>query len=118
MLATELHKRNLAYVHLSDQFTIGAEKMPENFARDFRESYRGTLIAAGGFTRETGEAALHSGDLDLIAFGRPFIANPDLVERMKNGWPLAVADRSTWYGTAGEHGYTDFPMYEAAGGQA
>jgi N-ethylmaleimide reductase len=111
VLAAELHHRGLAYVHLSDQFTIGAEKMPVNFARDFRQSYQGALIAAGGFTRESGEAALRSGELDLIAFGRPFVANPDLVERMKNGWPLAVADRTTWYGSIGERGYTDFPRY-------
>ena len=72
-----------------------------------------TLIAAGGFTQETGETALESGDLDSIAFGRPFIANPDLVERMKNGWSLATADRSTWYGNSGERGDTDFPRYES-----
>ena len=113
VLAAELHKRGLAYVHLSDEFTIGAEKMPVNFARDFRQSFQGTLIAAGGFTRESGEAALRSGELDLIAFGRPFIANPDLVERMKNGWPLAVADRSTWYGSNGERSYADFPRYRS-----
>ena len=114
VLASELHKRNIAYIHLSDQFTIGAEKMPAGFAKSFRDNYPGTMIAAGGFSRETGEASLESGELDLIAFGRPFISNPDLVERMKNGWPLTEADRATWYGDLGQRGYTDYPRYDPA----
>ena len=113
-VAAELQKRNIAYVHLSDQLTIGAERMPEGFAKNFRESYRGTLMAAGGFDRDSAEAALEAGELDLIAFGRPFIANPDLVERMKNGWPLAVPDRETFYGNSGEKGYVDYPFYNPA----
>lgn len=113
-LAHDLHQRKLAYVHLSDQLTIGAEKIPDGFAASFHENYRGTVIAAGGFTRETAERALESGNLDLIAFGRPFIANPDLVERMKNGWPIATPDRATFYGNSGAKGYTDYPMYKAS----
>jgi 2,4-dienoyl-CoA reductase-like NADH-dependent reductase (Old Yellow Enzyme family) len=110
-VAIELQKRNIAYVHLSDQLTIGAQGMPDGFAKSFRASYRGTLIAAGGFDRQSAEAALEAGDLDLIAFGRPFIANPDLVERMKNGWPLAIPDRETFYGNSGKKGYVDYPFY-------
>ena len=60
------------------------------------------------------EAALASGELDLVAFGRPFIANPDLVERMKNDWPIALPDRSTFYGNSGEKGYVDYPFYTPA----
>lgn len=111
-VAREIQKRDIAYVHLSDQLTIGAEGMPDGFAKSFRETYQGTLIAAGGFDRESAEGALISGELDLIAFGRPFIANPDLVERMKNGWPLATPDRSTFYGNSGEKGYVDYPVYQ------
>ena len=114
VLASELHKRHIAYIHLSDQFTIGAEKMPAGFAKSFRDNYPGTMIAAGGFSRETGETSLQSGELDLIAFGRPFISNPDLVERMRNGWPLVEADRATWYGDLGARGYTDYPRYDPA----
>lgn len=113
-VATELQKRNIAYVHLSDQLTIGAERMPEGFAESFRESYQGTLIAAGGFDRDSAETALEAGALDLIAFGRPFIANPDLVERMKNGWPIAMPDRETFYGNSGAKGYVDYPFYAPA----
>lgn len=110
-VAREIQQRDIAYVHLSDQLTIGAECMPEGFATSFRETYRGTLIAAGGFDRDSAVGALVSGELDLTAFGRPFIANPDLVERMKNGWPLATPDRSTFYGNSGQKGYVDYPTY-------
>jgi 2,4-dienoyl-CoA reductase-like NADH-dependent reductase (Old Yellow Enzyme family) len=113
-LAEELNQRNLAYVHLSDQLTIGAEAIPEGFATLFRDAYRGTLLAAGGFNRTSAEAALAKGDLDLIAFGRPFISNPDLVERMQNNWPIAEADRTTFYGVTDSvtRGYTDYPAYQ------
>lgn len=109
--ARELNRRDLAYVHLSDQLTIGAESIPERFPLQFREAYRGTLIVAGGFSKDTAQAALERGDLDLVGFGRPFIANPDLVERMRNGWPIEVPDRSTYYGPYGEKGYIDYPAY-------
>lgn len=115
-LASALNERKLAYVHLSDQLTIGAEAIPAGFASHFRQAYKGTLIAAGGFNRELAEAVLQAGDLDLVAFGRPFIANPDLVERMQNGWPLAEGDRATFYGVNGSptQGYTDYPAYSEA----
>lgn len=110
-MAAELERRGLAYVHLSDQLTLGAEKMPDGFATRFRETWTGTLIAAGGFDRQSGERALADGELDLIAMGRPFIANPDLVERMRQGRPLTEPDRATFYGLLGETGYTDYPTY-------
>jgi N-ethylmaleimide reductase len=110
-LAEALNTRSLAYVHLSDQLTIGAEAIPAGFATQWRQAYQGTLIAAGGFTRALAEAVLAKGDLDLVAFGRPFIANPDLVERMQHDWPLAEGDRATFYGIDGNptRGYTDYP---------
>ncbi|CAG9226929.1 N-ethylmaleimide reductase [Paraburkholderia tropica] len=116
-VAEVLNDMDLAYVHLSDQLTIGAESIPAGFAARFREAYRGTLMAAGGFTRVSAEAALASGELDLIAFGRPFIANPDLVARMQHGWPIAEADRVTLYGVNGAvtRGYTDYPAYRSTG---
>lgn len=110
-LATELEKRQPAYVHLSDQLTIGGAALPDGFASRFCKTFSGTLIAAGGFTRATGEQALKDGALDLIAYGKPFIANPDLVERMRNGWPLAEASREAFYGGRGARGYTDFPTW-------
>lgn len=114
-LAAALNTRNLAYVHLSDQLTLGAEAIPAGFATAFRQAYQGTLIAAGGFNRARAEEVLTQGDLDLVAFGRPFIANPDLVERMRHDWPLAEGDRTTFYGIDGSptRGYTDYPTAPA-----
>ncbi|MFM0616310.1 alkene reductase [Paraburkholderia nemoris] len=109
--ASELDARRLAYVHLSDQLTIGAESMPDGFASRFCSAYKGTLIVAGGFDKTGADAALRKGGVDLVGFGRPFIANPDLVERLQNGWPLTEADRATFYGLHGSRGYTDYPRY-------
>ncbi|MFB9125763.1 alkene reductase [Paraburkholderia dipogonis] len=100
-LAEALSKRGLAYIHASHLGT------PE-FQQAFREAYRGTLIMAGGFTAETAQQALEDGQIDLAVFGRPFIANPDLVERMRHSWPLAEAEREAFYGV-GTHGYIDYP---------
>jgi 2,4-dienoyl-CoA reductase-like NADH-dependent reductase (Old Yellow Enzyme family) len=62
-----------------------------------------------GSTQESAEQAVDSGLADLIAFGRPFISNPDLVERITHGWPLAAAaDMTAWYAPSGAKGYTDF----------
>ena len=109
-LAGELGKRNLAYVHLSDQRTLGAD-CETSFFVHFRKAYAGTLIVAGGFDQDSAQAALKEGKADLIGFGQPFVANPDLVERMAHGWPLAQARRETLYGLHGAAGYTDYPRY-------
>jgi N-ethylmaleimide reductase len=74
----------------------------------FRSLYNGTLIGAGGFTPQTAEAAVHEGNYDLIAFGRWFLANPDLPERLREGTALNVYDRKTFYG-GGAEGYIDYP---------
>ena len=68
-------------------------------------------MLCGDFTLESAEDALQKGDADLIAFGRDFIANPDLVERFKNNWPLAERDRTHWY-TQGREGLIDYPNYK------
>jgi N-ethylmaleimide reductase len=82
-----------------------------------RAAFPGAFIWCGGFTDRAGaQAALDTGLVDLIAFGRPYIANPDLAARLENGWPLAVADRATYYTRNGAAGYTDFPVYQAGGG--
>ena len=79
---------------------------------DFRKVFRGPLIGNCGYTQETAEQAIADGYADLIAFGRPFISNPDLVDRYRNNWPLAeTAPISDWYSPTGEKGYTDFPAY-------
>jgi N-ethylmaleimide reductase len=111
-LAGELTSRKLAYVHISDQETLGEQAIPAGFVDQFRRAYTGTLILAGGFSGETGQAALDAGRADLIAIGRPFISNPDLVERLRNGWPLVTEDRATFY-QGGRAGYVDYPTFDA-----
>lgn len=108
----------LAYVHVIEGSTGGPRDLPE---RPFdyaaaRAAYRaaggqGAWRVNNGYSRELADAAVSSG-ADLVAFGRPFIANPDLVERLRTGAPLNPNDRSTWYG-GGERGYTDYPMLTA-----
>lgn len=109
-LAGELARRELAYVHLSNREAI-LEGAGRGFLEAFRKACGSTpLVLAGRYTRELAEADLDADIADLVAFGRPFIANPDLVERLRNGWPLAEADPSTFYG-GGAAGYTDYPPY-------
>lgn len=112
-LAQELSARGIAYVHIMDQASRGAAAMPEGFLERFRAAYDGTLILAGGLDLNKANALIGAGTIDLAAFGVPFIANPDLVERLRHGWPLAEADRDSFYG-GGTEGYTDYPAFPAA----
>src|SRR5215469_9696942 len=117
-LVKELSHRRVAYVHLIYQLMPSGSMQDAEFnethlsdalVRNVREAFHGAVIWAGGFTKSSAQAALQTGWVDLIAFGRPFIANPDLVARLKNDWPLAEAGRSAMYTRNGEKGYTDFP---------
>lgn len=113
-MAAELSKRMLAYVHISDQETLGEEAIPPGFMDKFRAAYDGVLVVAGGYDQAKAQAALEAGSADLIAIGRPFIANPDLIERYQNGWPVVEPDRDTFY-TGGRTGYVDYPFYGQGG---
>ena len=110
-----LNGYTLAYLHVMDGLAFGFHTLGEPLTlTDFREVFRGPLIGNCGYTLETAEKAVASGYADLIAFGRPYLSNPDLVERFRNGWPLAdLPDMSTWYSPAGSAGYTDFPAFQA-----
>ena len=110
----ELEKRGVAYVHLIEPRSTGAgggdqvaDDMPET-ARLFRKAFKGVLISAGGYDRALALEATQDGHADAIAFGRLFIANPDLPHRLAVDAPLNRYDRSTFYGGA-EKGYTDYP---------
>ena len=107
-LVGHLNRKHLAYLHLSHM----GEPIKEKFDlwKDIRKKYNGNLMLCGDFTKETAEKAIQDGSADLIAFGRYFIANPDLVNRLKNNWPLAQSDRTNWY-TIGTKGYTDYKNY-------
>lgn len=95
----------------------GAEKAPakKNSLTPFRDVLKTAgikFIAAGGFNRDNVVAKLDSEAADVIVFGRHFIANPDLVEKLKNGWELNPYDRTTFYGAdPPEKGYNDYPFY-------
>jgi N-ethylmaleimide reductase len=122
----QLGRRGVAYVHLVYELMPEgnmetAEFQPRHLDHallaQVRAAFPRTIIWCGGFTNlNSAQAALDTGLVDLIAFGRPYIANPDLVERLEHGWPLAEADPSTYYTRRGEVGYTDFPTYP--GGRA
>lgn len=110
-LAREFNRRNLSYVHLHDQGGQGMTPMPRDYLRRFRETYQGTLMLAGNLDQAEAEKLVSEGTIDLPVFGRLYTSNPDLVERMKNGWPLKDFDPSTFYG-GDARGYIDFPTYE------
>jgi len=103
-----LQQLDILYIHLSNMSTDGIRSIPDAFVRDLRKRFSNLLIQAGGFTAESAEAALQDGLADLIAFGKPFIANPDLVERFRKNEPLAVPNEETFY-QGGDRGYIDYP---------
>jgi N-ethylmaleimide reductase len=113
-IAGKLSDYRLAYLHIVNPAIAALEKGAEPDARALRmldlirERYRGTLMIAGGFDRDTAEAWLEQGKADLIVFGRKFLANPDLPERFRLDAPLNADDPTTFYG-GGPKGYTDYP---------
>jgi N-ethylmaleimide reductase len=112
-VATMLDRCGLAYLHVVDGLAFGFHKLGEPMTlAEFRQVFHGPLMGNCGYTIESAEQAVAAGLADLVAFGRPYISNPDLVERFRNGWPLAEpADMATWYSPTGATGYTDFPAY-------
>ena len=112
-VASELDKIGLAYLHVMDGLAFGFHELGAPMTlSEFRQVFSGPLMGNCGYTQETAEEAIAAGNADLISFGRPFISNPDLVERFRNRWPLAeAAEMSDWYSPNGEKGYTDFPVY-------
>ncbi|MEO1623546.1 MAG: alkene reductase [Bacteroidota bacterium] len=111
ILAKELDALGVVYVHLVDHEAMGAPAVPESVVTKIRAAYQGNLILSGGYDKARAEEALQSGKADLVAIGRPFIANPDLVSRMKTDAALAEPDYNTFY-TPGTKGYTDYPSLE------
>lgn len=108
--AERLSDFDLAYLHvLEPKPDIGHfMECVDHLAPRLRERFSGSVILNGGFTRTSADAALAAGEAEAIAFGRPYIANPDLMERLRDGIPLAEPDRDTFY-TGGARGYTDYP---------
>ena len=112
-VAQQLNAYGLAYLHLVDGLAFGFHGLGEPMVlAEFRNVFTGPIMANCGYTQETAVAAIKDGNADLIAFGRPLISNPDLVERFANGWPLnPPADISGWY-SFDKEGYIDFPTYQ------
>lgn len=115
-LAEKLNEFALAYLHIIEPRIVGPEDRDSRHyadpvaSRELRSFFHGIIIAAGGFKPATANAILASGEADLVAFGRLFISNPDLPERIRQGYPLADYDRDTFFG-GDAYGYTDYPAY-------
>lgn len=114
--AEQLNQFGLAYLHIVEPRIRGSELIEEKnqdpiAAQHLRNVFKGTIVAAGGFTPESAEAIIASGTADLVAFGRDFIANPDLPERIQRKAVLNPYDRDTFYG-GDERGYLDYPFYQ------
>jgi N-ethylmaleimide reductase len=112
-VAENLNMYGLAYLHLLNGLAFGFHELGAPMTlTDFRAVFKAPLMGNCGYTQETAEEAIEKNCADLIAFGRPFISNPDLVERFANGWPLNPPARmKDWYAFT-EEGYMDFPTYK------
>lgn len=107
-LARQLGTRQIAFLHIAEPDWAGGAPLSAEFRRELRLAFDGRLIFCGGYTAEKAEAVIASGIADAIAFGRPYIANPDLVARFRQGAALNAPDQATFYGGAAA-GYTDYP---------
>jgi len=112
-LSQELNKLEIAYIHIVDHSSMGAPLVPLEIKKRIRDNFKNTIILSGGYDKERAEADIENGLGDLIAFGRPFINNPDLVERFRNDQPLSQELNMDLFYTADEKGYTDYPSFKA-----
>jgi len=111
--ARMLDEIGVGYLHIAEADWDDAPHMPAGFKQSLRAAFSGTLIYAGKYTAERAREALTAGWADLIAFGRPFVANPDLPQRLRQHLPLNGHERETLFG-GGAKGFTDYPVLEAA----
>ncbi|MFH0728750.1 MAG: alkene reductase [Pseudomonadota bacterium] len=107
-LAQQLNALGLVYIHLVDHSAMGAPAVPDAMKATFRKVFKRTLILSGGYDAEHAESDLLKGKCDLIAVGKPFLANPDLLDRWKTHAVMNAPDMDTFY-TPGPRGYTDYP---------
>ncbi|MCB0697299.1 MAG: alkene reductase, partial [Chitinophagaceae bacterium] len=110
-LAKELGKLNLVYLHIVDHSAMGAPVVPEQLKEKMKEAFAGTIIYSGGLTKESAEERLQKDDNGLASFGKPFLANPDLVSRFRDDVPLNHELKMELFYTPGAEGYTDYPFY-------
>ena len=110
-LAKAFTDRGVAYLHIAEPDWAGGPVLSDAFRTQIRDAFKGVLIFCGGYGAADADALIAQGTADAVAFGRPYIANPDLVERFREGAELNKPDRSTFYG-GGAHGYTDYPTLQ------
>lgn len=109
-VAEVLNPFGLAYLHVMEIGTHVDETPPSFNFDELRRAYKGVYMANGGYSKATANAAIAGGRADCVAFGVPYLANPDLVERFAKDAPLNAADQNTFYG-GDERGYTDYPVH-------
>ena len=108
-LAKACDKRGIAYLHIAEPSWVGGESLDTVFRQQIRACFTGPLIFCGGYTPAFAEETIEAGLCDMVAFGRMYIANPDLVERIRQGGPYNTPDSTTFY-QGGAKGYTDYPF--------
>ncbi|MFS1439802.1 alkene reductase [Shewanella sp. 10N.286.48.A6] len=108
--AALLNTHKIVYLHIAEVDWDDAPETPAGFKKAVREAYQGVLIYAGKYNADTAEQAIQDGLVDMVGFGRPFVANPDLPNRIKHGYPLAAHDPATLFG-GDEKGLTDYCEY-------
>jgi len=111
-LSKELNKLGIAYIHLVDHSAMGAPSVPIEIKKLIRENFKNILIICGGYDKDSAEADIESGLCDLVGFGRPFINNPDLVERLEYNQELSQNLKQELFYSADEHGYIDYPTFK------
>jgi len=111
-LSEQLNKLGIAYIHLVDHSAMGAPEVPLKMKKQIRSNFKNAIILAGGYNKARAEADLESGLGEMIAFGRPYINDPDLAERLKNNWPLSQDLKMDLFYSADEKGYTDYPNHK------
>lgn len=111
-LSKQLNKLGIAYIHLVDHSAMAAPVVPIEIKKLIRQNFTNSIILCGGYDKERAEADISSGLANLIAFGRPFINNPDLVERLANNWPLSKELHMDLFYSADDKGYTDYPVHQ------
>jgi N-ethylmaleimide reductase len=111
-LAEELNKLGIAYIHVTDQSASTKPDVRNLIRKSMRNAFSNTIILSGGYTLESAEEAITEDLGDLVSFGRPFLSNPDLINRFSKSLPLNIKlDASTLY-SADAKGYTDYPVFE------
>ncbi|MCX4027810.1 alkene reductase [Endozoicomonas sp. SM1973] len=110
-LAEQFNKRQIAYIHINEPTWDNGQPYEIEFRQQLRQVFQGPIIVCGAYTQASAEQVINSGHADLVAFGRPYIANADLVERFQNNAELNLPQQESFYG-GDEKGYTDYPLLE------